>query len=169
MTYSPNLHKMLQLSEAVFNAKADARQIAFTPQDMQHLSSIHPLTLNEKSNEDGPICWVTIIPTSLDIMKQFLSGEIHEKELLNLTHSKTAFEAIYLCSALTLPEYRNQHITFKLALDSIQNIAKDAEIQYLFAWPFSKEGKSLCDKISKATGISLLTFESPKTSFSLLQ
>jgi hypothetical protein len=159
MKHSDNLNKMLQLSEKVFHAKGDPRQIAFTPQDMQHLSSIHPFTLNEKNTQEGPVCWVTLIPTSKDIMRQFLDGKIHENELLSLTNASTEFEAIYLCSALTLPEYRNNGMTLDIAVNAIQNISKDAEIQYLFAWPFSLEGKKLSEKIAQVTKIPILFFE----------
>ena len=146
----------------VFHAKADPRQIEFTPQDMQHLSSIHPFTLNEKNTSNGPICWVTLIPTSKIIMNEFLSGRIQENQLLSLTHSDTPFESIYLCSALTLPEYRKKGITLEIAVNAIQNICKDSKIEYLFAWPFSMEGRKLCKKIAQQTNIPIQFFEYQK-------
>jgi hypothetical protein len=147
----PNFFRMIQLAESIFDAKQDARQIAFSEQDMAYMQTLHPRVINEAENENGPISWVSIIPTSLEIMHAFLEDKINENELLQNTTIQTPFESIYLCSALTLPEFRMKNITFDLTLSAISEIRNLHPIQALFAWPFSEEGKRLCEKIAAAT------------------
>jgi len=144
-----NLARMIALAEQHFDARTDPRQIAFTEEDMKYMQTLHPACINEISNDEGPICWVTIIPTSLSNMHRFLLGEFAENELLQNTTSSTPFEAIYLCSALTLPEFRNQKITFNASISAIEQIVSTHEVKALFTWPFSEEGLQLCEKIAQ--------------------
>lgn len=151
MMEKPNFQRMILLAESIFNSKNDDRQIAFTDEDMEQMQNLHPHVMNEAADENGPFSWVTILPTSKENMLLFLDHQMNEKELLQNTTAQTPFECLYLCSALTLPEYRNKNATFHLTLSAITAISIDHPIQSLFAWPFSESGRQLCEKISKTT------------------
>ncbi len=88
-------------------------------------------------------------------MEQFLLNAINEQQLLDRTPVNTEYEAIYLCSALVLPEYRNKGIAKKLSIDGISSMQKENPVEFLFVWPFSKEGEILADRIAQATGLEL--------------
>jgi hypothetical protein len=151
----PNFARMMELIDEVFATRNDPGQIQVTPQQRKKLEQIHPATLSEKANEDGPLIWILLIPVIQDVMEDFLAGTINEKELLGQTQPGQNYEAIYLCSATTLPEARGKGDTKKLTLDAIHAIQKDHVIKNLFVWPFSEEGKKLAKKIARELGLEL--------------
>ncbi len=150
-----NYDRMIQLAETVFNSKADANQLDVDEDVISHLKSIHPATLSEYNDENGPAVWILMIPTTIDLMNRFLENDISEKELYELTPKNIQYESIYLCSALVLEEFRRKGIAKKLTLSAIESIKKDHPIKYLFIWPFSKEGLSLAEKVAGSTQIPL--------------
>jgi predicted GNAT family acetyltransferase len=81
-------------------------------------------------------------------MNLFLEGKLTERELLEQTQPGDNFEAIYLCSAYVLPEFRKQGLTQKLTLDAIKSMQNDHAIKALFYWPFSEEGKQLAQTVA---------------------
>jgi hypothetical protein len=88
-------------------------------------------------------------------MDRFIRNEISEQELFDLTQPGSAYEAIYLCSASVLTEYRKKGIATKLTLDAIAAIRKDHPVAALFAWPFTKEGDQLAEQLAEKTGLQL--------------
>jgi predicted GNAT family acetyltransferase len=88
-------------------------------------------------------------------MNRFLDNKISEKELYELTPLNISYEALYLCSAMVLPEYRRKGIAEKLTFKAIESIRKDHPIKELFVWAFSKEGEALSEKIAALTGLPL--------------
>jgi predicted GNAT family N-acyltransferase len=150
-----NLYRMLQLVEEVFATKNDPSQLNVDEDVMTRLQLIHPACLSEQRNDNGPIAWVLLIPTSLELMHQFVQRKINEQELFHQTIPGDSYEAIYLCSALVLPEYRKQGIAGRLIHNAIATIQIDHPIQALCVWPFSEEGETLANIISKKTGLNL--------------
>ncbi|MCE3259492.1 MAG: GCN5-related N-acetyltransferase (GNAT)-like protein [Bacteroidetes bacterium] len=150
---------MLQLIDDVFATRSDPGQLQVTGAQIKKLNEIHPATLSEVSNEDGPLIWVLIIPTTKSVMNEFLKGTITEKELLDKTRPGDTYDCMYLCSVTTLPEARGKGETRKLCLKAIREIAKEHPINTLFAWPFTKEGNQLSESLAKATGMELLKRE----------
>ena len=140
---SDNLKRLIQLAEEVFAVKTDPEQLDVTPEVMQRLQKMHPATVSEQNDGNCPVAWVLIIPTTRDLMQRFLKKEISEKQLFELTPLNITYDALYLCSALVLEEYRRKGIVKRLALQAIENIRKDHPIKSLFVWPFSHEG-DLC-------------------------
>jgi hypothetical protein len=122
---------------------------------MEHLQLIHPDTISEYDDGNGPVCWILCIPTTLDLMTQFINKEISEKELYELTPLNTKYEAIYLCSALLLEEFRGKGIAQRLGINAIENIKIAHSIKALFFWSFSKEGEKLADKVAGLMGLPL--------------
>lgn len=150
MTLS-NFERMIQLAEDVFAVKSDPDQLDVDQEVMERLQRIHPATVSEYDNGNGPVAWILLIPTTLDLMHKFLRHEISEKELFELTPEDSAYEALYLCSALVLEEYRRKGIAKQLTLTAIENIRRDHPLKALFVWAFSKEGDLSSEKVARLT------------------
>jgi len=119
-----NFQRLIQLADEVFAYKNDPQQLEVNQQVMDQLQMIHPSTILDYQDENGPVVWLLVIPTTMGIMNRFLNKEISEKELYELTPLNVKYEALYLCSALTLEEYRRKGITQQLLLDAIEAIKK---------------------------------------------
>jgi hypothetical protein len=151
-----NYNRMLQLIDEVFATRNDPDQIQVNQKQMQKLQQIHPDTLTEKADKNGPVIWLLMIPTTNSIMIDFLSGIISEKQLLEKTKAGDRYDCIYLCSATTLPEYRGKGETRKLCLQAINNIRKEHPVTTLFVWPFTPQGEKLAESIAKEANLELL-------------
>ena len=150
-----NFERMIQLSDEVFSSRTDPDQLNVNENVMERLQLIHPDTISEYDDGNGPVCWILCIPTTLELMTQFVNQKISERELYELTPLITKYEAIYLCSALLLEEFRGKGIAQGLAVKAIESIKIDHSIKALFVWAFSKEGEKLADKVSGLTGLPL--------------
>lgn len=140
-----NFERMIQLADEVFSAHNDPQQLDVDEQVMERLEKLHPATLSEHIEGDGPVVWILLIPTTKELMFRFIAEEISEKELLNLTPLNAQYDALYLCSALVLPEWRKKGLATQTGLNAIAQIRKDHPIQYLFTWNFSIEGANLAN------------------------
>ena len=150
-----NYERMIKLSDEVFSSRTDSDQLNFDENVMEHLQLIHPNTMSEYDNGNGPVCWILCIPTTIELMTQFVHQKISERELYELTPLDTKYEAIYLCSALLLEEFRGKGIAQNLAIKAIESIKIDHSIKALFYWAFSKEGEKLTEKVSVLIGLPL--------------
>jgi hypothetical protein len=151
----PNFNRMLQLIDEVFATRNDPGQIQVDQKQQKKLHEIHPATLTEYADDNGPLIWVLMIPTTYAIMTDFLSKKISEKELLARTQPGATYDCIYLCSATTLPECRSKGETKKLCVAAIRAICKDHPVTTLFVWPFTKEGQWLAEAVAKACNLTL--------------
>ena len=151
-----NLRRMLELVEEVFNSKNDSDQIDVDENVTEKLFKLHPASLSSVENDDGPVVWVLIFPTTQDLMKKFIDKKITEKELFEQTSDGIDYNCIYLCSALVLPEYRNKGMATKLTVEAIEKIRKDHKIKNLFVWVFSNAGRSVAQNVAARTGLPLL-------------
>jgi hypothetical protein len=150
---------MMDLIDQTFATRKDPDQVQVTQAQMKKLQAIHPATLSEFANEDGPLIWVLLIPTTQKVMLDFVEGRISEAELLKQTKPQQNYDCIYLCSATALPEARNKGETKKLCLKAIHEICKDHIIKILFVWPFTKEGEKLAESIAKECNLKLMIKE----------
>ena len=150
-----NFERMMELATEVFDARHDPHQLDVDEHLIERLQRLHPSTLSEYDDGNGPVVWILLIPTTSELMHQFLEGHIHEKELLDLTPLDAPLDAIYLCSGLVLPEYRRKGIAKKLTLAAIAEMQKKFPIRYLFAWAFTEEGKLGAESVARETGLSL--------------
>ena len=89
-------------------------------------------------------------------MQEFIAARITEQQLLDLTPLDSKYEAIYLCSALVLPEFRQKGIAKRLTRDAIKAIRADHPVRYLFFWNFSPEGARLAAKIAEEEQLTLM-------------
>jgi hypothetical protein len=152
---SEHFKRMRQLANDFFAVKNDPEQLDVDESVMEQLQRLHPATLSEEVEGDGPVVWVLLIPTSENIMHRFLRKEINEKEVLSLTPPGEKYEAVYLCSALVLPEYRGQGRALRATLGALDEIRSEHPIRALFVWPFSEEGSQLARQIADRQGLPL--------------
>ncbi len=150
-----NFEEMIQLAEDVFAVKNDPSQLDVNEDVIARLMQLHSATVSEKEDEDGPVAWILLIPTTLELMNQFLQYEISEKELFEMTPMHGEYEAIYLCSALVLERYRRQGVAQTLAINAIEKIKKSHPIKALFVWAFSFEGARRSKAIAQEVAMPL--------------
>ncbi|MCX6144234.1 MAG: hypothetical protein NTZ35_13545 [Ignavibacteriales bacterium] len=150
-----NLKRMIALAEEFFDVKNDPDQISVDEETRKRLLAIHPNTMTEVRNEDGPIVWILVIPTTADVMEQFLARNINEQQLLQKSSPGGQYEAVYLCSALVLPEHRGKGMAKCAAVQAVREIQKQHPIRDLFAWTFSAEGERLAVSIARELGLPL--------------
>jgi len=150
---------MIDLAGEIFDAHNDPEQLDVNGNVIQQLKHLHPATVSEYKDKNGPAVWILLIPTTTILMNQFLKKNISEQQLLDLTPVHSRFQSIYLCSAMVLPEYRGKGIAKRLTLEAIESIQKEHDIDSLFVWPFSKEGSGLAEGLSKETGLKLFKRE----------
>ena len=147
--------RMIQLADDVFASRNDSNQLDVNEEVLEHLRKIHPATVSGHEEGDGPVAWLLLIPTTIDLMNRFLEGSISERELYELTPAGARYEALYLCSALVLEEYRRKGLTKKLALNAIAAIRKDHSIKALFVWTFTPEGLLVSEKLARSLSLPL--------------
>lgn len=146
---------MIQLADEAFAVKDDPTQLDVNERVLDRLHRIHPATVAEYNDGNGPVAWVLLIPTTTELMNRFLTGDISEKQLFDLTPLDTKYDALYLCSAMVLEEYRRRGITRQLSLQAIEAIRKDHPLQAAFVWTFSPEGDLAAEKIAQLAGLPL--------------
>jgi len=139
---------MIELADTAFSVRTDPNQLSVDQNVIERLQKIHPSTMSEFDDGNGPVVWILVIPTILDLMHQFINKEISEKELFEQTPLDIQYDALYLCSAMVLEEFRGKGLAKKLTLDAIENIRKEYPIKTLFVWAFSREGEGLAEKIA---------------------
>ena len=152
----PNFERMLQLVEESFATRNDPAQLDVNEDVMERLQNLHPTTLSERADKNGPIVWILVIPTTTDLMNKFIEHEITEQELFERTAPGISYDALYLCSALVLKEFRNTGFAKALVVDAVKKISSVHPIQTLFVWPFSLEGDKLAEKVAQLSGFPLM-------------
>jgi hypothetical protein len=155
----PNYQRMMALIDQVFATRKDPDQLQVTNSQLKKLKAIHPNTLTEYANDDGPLIWVLLIPTTKTVMDDFIKARISEKQLLDSTPVGGNYQSIYLCSVTALPEVRGKGLTKKLCLDAIRSIKKDHAVTTLFVWPFTAGGNKLAESLAAESGMVLFKRE----------
>lgn len=150
---------MMQLAEEAFDVRNDPEQLDVDENVISRLGQIDPAAVSELANEDGPYCWILLIPTTAALMNEFLEIKISEKELFERTRVGGKYECIYLCSAMLLEEFRHKGIAGRITVDAISKIRNRHQISTLFVWPFSEEGKRSARAIAEKTGLPLMMRE----------
>jgi GNAT superfamily N-acetyltransferase len=140
---------MIRLAEEFFDMKNDPDQLSVDGKSIARLKEIHPDTMTEEKNEKGPIAWILVIPTTHALMEAFTRGEINERELLDRTHPGGVYDALYLCSALVLPEHRGKGLAGRLTSRAISSLRHDHPIRSLFYWSFSGAGDTLAASVAR--------------------
>ena len=147
---------MIALAGEFFATKDDPSQLSVTEEVMERLTALHPASLSEHVEGDGPVVWVLLIPTTRELMQAFLKGSVTEQQLYEQTPVGVSYDAIYLCSALVLPEFRRKGLAKELAVKAVNRIRRDHPVKALFSWPFSIEGERLAHAIAEETELPLM-------------
>lgn len=150
-----NFERMLQLAEEVFAVQDDPAQLQVDEAVLARLQRLHPASRGEAVDGDGPVAWVLLIPTTANLMEGFLQGGLTEQELYERTPEGAIYEAVYLCSAMVLSEYRRKGLARRLMLGSITAIRQHHPIRTLFAWPFTEDGDALAHAVAAAADLPL--------------
>ncbi|MBC7553238.1 MAG: hypothetical protein H7257_04610 [Taibaiella sp.] len=156
-----NLARMLLLVDEVFDVKNDPGQLNVDEEVMERLKQIHPATLSEYDDGNGPAAWVLVLPTTKALMNDFLKGVINERQLAEFTLPCVSYDAVYLCSAIVLPEHRRKGIAKDMSVNAIKAIMEQHDILSLFCWPFTTGGESLAQSIAGEMGLELLLLRKP--------
>ncbi|MDD2305208.1 MAG: hypothetical protein PHP53_10975 [Prolixibacteraceae bacterium] len=154
-----NFERLVQLADEVFAVKNDPSQLDVNAEVLERLYKLHPATVSAFDDGNGPVAWVLLIPTTLDLMNRFLEKQISEKELFDLTPLDAKYDAIYLCSALVLEEFRRKGITKQLALSAIDNIGEIHQLKAAFVWAFTPEGDWTAEAIANLAKLPLFKRE----------
>ena len=85
-----NYTRMLQLAEEVFAVHDDPTQLQVDAEVLAQLRRLHPASVSEEADADGPVAWILLIPTTVALMDAFLVGTITEQELYERTPLATA-------------------------------------------------------------------------------
>lgn len=153
---SEKIDKTLEITENFFETENDPNQIPINKDSEDKILSIHKDAIIVKNDEnDEPIAWCVIIPTSIDTMNKFLNKEITEKELMNIACIEKKFEALYLCSVFVIPEYRNKGYAKNLMTEGINKLQGNNQTP-LYYWAYSNEGKELVNSLSKSLNRQIL-------------
>lgn len=150
-----NYERLLQLAEDAFAMRSDPAQLQVDEDVLQHLRQLHPATVGEARDADGPIAWVLLIPTTLELMEAFVSGRITEQQLYERTPMGGPFQAVYLCSGLVLPEHQRKGLATRMTREALDRMRRDHPIEALFVWTFSDAGRASAQAIAKAAGLPL--------------
>ncbi|MEK7600341.1 MAG: hypothetical protein AAB463_00050 [Patescibacteria group bacterium] len=151
--------KMDVIAEEIFGTESDPNQIPITQESGEKLDNLTSHWIKYKLDERGdPIAWVVVIPTTRELAKQFVDGDITEKDLLNLTKAQSAYSALYLCAAITLPAHRRKGLALQLFKEAIESISK-TEDYILVAWPVRVGGAELAEMVAQKVGHEILIRE----------
>lgn len=150
-----NFARLMQLADEVFAVHNDPTQLQVDQDVLERLRRLHPASVSEEADPDGPVAWVLLIPTTTELMEAFLSGVLTEQELYEQTPLDVAYEAVYLCSAMVLEEHRRAGLAKRSTLDAVEQIRKDHVITALFCWPFTEGGDALAGSIAMESGLPL--------------
>ncbi|MBL7952419.1 MAG: GNAT family N-acetyltransferase [Flavobacteriales bacterium] len=150
-----NFERMMQLAEEVFAIHDDPTQLQVDQDVLARLHRLHPATRGEVADADGPIAWVLVIPTTMALMEAFLAGKLTEHELYERTPEDAAYQAIYLCSVMVLPEHQRKGLARQVTRDCISRIREDHPITALFCWPFTTGGNALAKVVAAEAGLPL--------------
>ena len=150
-----NFARMMQLADEVFAVHEDPTQLQVDEDVLAHLRRLHPASVSEEADPDGPVAWILLIPTTAELMEGFLMGTLTEQELYERTPVGAAYEAVYLCSAMVLQEYRRKGLAERTTLQALEQIRKDHRITTLFCWPFTVGGDALAVAIARESALPL--------------
>ena len=140
---------MREIAEKIFGTSVDPTQIPITEESADKLNKLTSHWLKYRLDENrNPLSWVVVVPTTKEIAARFLRGEITERQILEEAIPLDKYSALYLCSAITIPENRGKGLASELIKEAIHEIPKTDDY-ILFAWPYTKEGEMFIKKMQK--------------------
>lgn len=131
----------MQLAEEAFDVRNDPKQLDVDESVISRFVQIDPAAVSELANEDGPYCWILLIPTWLSWWLNSWKVRF-QKRIVQRTPVGGKYESNRSVFGHAAKEFRHRGIAGLLALDAIAQIRSRHHIRTLFVWPFSEEGKN---------------------------
>lgn len=147
-----NLIRMEKVAIEVFGVP-DRDMVAPSPENDLKLIDIDKNTFVCFKENDEPIAWSLVMPTSRINSDKFLSEKINEKAIFEDSTKNHSFESLYLFVAIVIPEHRRRGLATELMSYQIKYFKEKYNIKDFYAWTFSKEGEILIKAIEKANNI----------------
>lgn len=143
-----NLDISMRYAEEIYGTQSDLEQLPITEDSRKRIVRISPDTMLSLENEEGKMfTWSVVLPTTRTLADLFIDGEISERELFDRTSEGGIYDALYICSIITLPEYRRKGYATNLLKEAIARFPVANE--YLFAHGWSKEGEKIIESIQE--------------------
>lgn len=143
------LEKSVEAGERCFHSADVPSESEVTIENCQKIIAIdrHAYIIERVEGKFAP--YSSVLPTSMAVKDDFLSGKITERELLAAATSQPAFETLYLLVSFVLPEYQRKGIALRLMKKQIEYFKKKYGINDYYAWAWSSEGKILISAIGR--------------------
>ncbi len=143
--------KMRRIAEQFYGTAHNPDQIPITEESQKKLHQLHPKTVLFKLIDNEPVSWIVVMPTTLILAEQFVSGKITERELFEETKPSDMYEALYFCSVFTVREHQRKGYGTALLREALKSIPLVPD-PYLFCWVYSKEGEAMYQALTKKFG-----------------
>ena len=148
------LQKIMTITERFFETATDPEQIPTKKDSLRKLLALHPGTFQYRIENNEPVSWVMVLPTSNALAEKFLQDQITERELLDMTEPQPEYDAIYLCAAFTVKGYRRKGHVLDMLKDALCTIPHAQNVK-IFAWPYSDEGEFLIRRLERELGTTI--------------
>jgi len=137
------MHTFVQdYAERMYGTSADPDQIPINDESYRKITAISPDALLCLEDAQGSLLsWSVCLPTTRELADLFCEGTITEKELFERTPVGITYDALYLCSIITLPEYQRRGYASTLLREGIARFPEANT--YLCVWAWSKGGRAL--------------------------
>lgn len=149
------------MGEDYFETSEDTEQMKISEENSRWIFENIPEYFNVIKKEGKIVGYSFLMPSTKNIMENFVSGMINEAELFDgIKKMDSEFlvrpEAVYLCSFYVDENNRRRGLASIAGIKTISSIASRFNITpTLFAWRYSDEGRLLCRKIAKVMGFDL--------------
>jgi len=143
-----DIEKMNRIALELFGPGGDS-MVEPNLENAEKLISLEKNNLICFKENNQPISWALVLPTSREKAERFLKKEITELELFNRSVEKPLFESLYLFSVVTLPDYRKRGLSSRLVKYQIEYFRNKYKIKDFYAWALNPEGKSLIESLKK--------------------
>jgi len=147
------MNTLVVATDEIFHTESDDTQIPASQESREKFFALDSHCLAVDVDDAGePRGHVLLIPTQRALVERFLKSEITEKEMFDLTQKSDSYDALYLCSALTMPKYRRRGVALNLLTTTVEKFTSRYPIDLIFAWPYSDEGMKLGRALEASTG-----------------
>lgn len=154
----PNRHDIEKISEVateLFGTDEDETQAQPTVENTLKLILVEKHDFICLKNAGNLVAWSAVLPTSKELMEQFLNRTINERELFDLAVAQPCFECLYLVAAIVLPKWRRRGIGTSLMKAQIEYFKNKYKINIFYALILTKEGKKLIGALERDLGASI--------------
>lgn len=146
---------MMEMVDTVFETRTDPDQLQVNEGVLARLQQLHPASVSGMEDDEGPMVWVLLIPTTKVLMERFLRHELSEQQLFDQTPVGASYDCIYLCSAMVLEEFRRKGYARAITTQAIREMTRVFPISDLFVWSFTPEGDAAAEAIASEVELPL--------------